>query len=65
MDNVRDKMERGRQPKGENHYAAKLSNQDVANIRKAHLDGVWQSDLARQYGVDPAHVSDIINNKRR
>lgn len=65
MDNVRDKQERGRQPKGDNHYATKLSDQDVINIRKAHANGAWQSDLASKYGVDPSHVSDIINNRRR
>jgi DNA-binding MarR family transcriptional regulator len=65
MDNVRDKQERGRQPKGENHYAAKLSDQDVIDMRKAHAGGAWQGDLARKYGVDPSHVSDIINNKSR
>lgn len=65
MDNVRDKMKRGRQPKGENHYAAKLSDQEVIDIKAAHASGVWQADLAREYGVDSSHVSDIIRGKRR
>ena len=65
MDNMRDKMERGRQPKGETHYATKLSDDDVAEIRKLHSEGAWQADLARTYGVDPSHVSDIIRGNRR
>lgn len=65
MDNVRDKQERGRQPRSSTHYATRLSDQDIIDIRNAHAEGVWQSELARKYGVDPSHVSDIINNRRR
>lgn len=50
---------------GEDHGNAKLSNADVADIRASHAAGAIGSDMAREYGVSPSTVSQIVNNKRR
>ncbi|QFG04527.1 helix-turn-helix DNA-binding domain protein [Mycobacterium phage Jeeves] len=39
----------------------KLSPQDATDIRQAHAGGMKQADLARNYGVNPATVSRIVN----
>jgi len=46
--NARDRMEKGRSQRGEGHYAAKLTEDDVRAIRASRLSG---PDLASQYGV--------------
>lgn len=46
---------------GARHWKARLSSDDVAEIRRAYgAGGVRQVDLARRYGVAQAHVSAII-----
>lgn len=62
MDNAQDKVSKDRHLYGEKHPHAKLSNEDVAKMRQLAKDGVWQSDLARQFNVDDSHVSNIVNN---
>lgn len=63
--NVRDKVERDRHPKGENHYNCKLLDKDIKEIKTLFSEGVFQSDIAKLFGVDASYVSDIINNKAR
>lgn len=49
-------------PKGEKHYAARLTNGDVKTIREAR--GLSQKILARQFEIDPSTVSKIRSRKR-
>ena len=50
---------------GENAIAAKLSNDEVATIRKRYLEGETQTALANEFGVTQRHVSDIVNYQTR
>jgi hypothetical protein len=59
--NVDDMFERGRAPIGEANKSAKLTNAIVREIRERRAAGARQVDLAEQYGVSPAYISDIVN----
>lgn len=91
LDNVRDKVAKGRQPRGDSHYSrtrpelvrrgdghpwrqrpeliprgerssqAKLTEQQVRDIRARHADGgTNQSALAREYGVAVNTIGRIV-----
>ena len=62
-DNMRDRNERGRQAhlRGEANGCAKLTEIDVARIRKMHADeGHTYGDIAGQFGVTAAAVGSIV-----
>lgn len=59
-DNVADKIAKGRGINGENHYLAKLTDDDVREIRASNLK---QHDLAKRYGVSQPTISEIQNRK--
>lgn len=46
---------------GEHHWTAKLTKEQVAEIRKLQQEGVRQKDLAKKYGVAQSTISHIIN----
>ncbi|WP_460941414.1 hypothetical protein [Sediminivirga luteola] len=49
---------------GENNSAAKLTAQQVSEIRRRYATGgVTQVALAEQFGVDQAHISSIVRRK--
>ena len=51
--------------RGEEHVAAKLSNDDVKNIRRLYKEGYLQRELGDLYGVTQRHISDIVNWQTR
>ena len=59
--NVDDMHSRGRAPRGETHSAATLSDADVRTIRLRRAAGARQKDLAAQFNISTAYVSDIVN----
>lgn len=66
LDNERDKVERGRKPKGEQAYQAKLTDAQVAAIRerfvpRCKING--QRAMAREFGVSQPAISFIINGR--
>ncbi|AXG67741.1 HNH endonuclease [Ralstonia phage GP4] len=71
-DNNKDKTAKGRQAKGrghglrgEHHPLAKLSAEDVAQIREASKqERVTQRALAAAFGISQSQVNNIINNHR-
>lgn len=76
-DNVRDKVERGRQGKmppdfrqrirpviGERQGQAKLRDADGDEIRRAAARGTPQRELARQYRVGESTISRVVLRKR-
>ncbi|MCX4578154.1 HNH endonuclease [Streptomyces sp. NBC_01571] len=68
LDNARDKVVKGRlrvgNVKGESHGKAKLTDDAVRDIRaRAGVRGS-QAALAREYGVSPQVVNDIIKRRR-
>jgi len=49
---------------GERHPQAQLTSDDIRRIRRLVEDeGVPQKDLADEYGVSKAHISNIVNRK--
>lgn len=64
-DNIEDMINKKRNRYGENTYNAKLSNEDVLQIRKLNQDGIKQKDIAKIFNIDAGHISDIINMKKR
>lgn len=62
-DNMRDKVERGRQPRGETMATSKLTQQQVDEIRARYAaGGIRQKDLAAEYGVSQSNVSVLVRN---
>ena len=63
-DNMRDKAEKKRGPRGETCILHKLKANDVLNIRKRHgIDGESPDILAKEYGVSDAQIYRISKRK--
>jgi DNA-directed RNA polymerase specialized sigma subunit len=56
-----DMTSRGRQARGSINGSAKLTEQDVLEIRA--IRGMTQQAIADQYGVSQKAISEIINRK--
>ena len=50
---------------GEDTSAAKLTNNQVVNIRHLHASGFTQTRLAIMYGVTQSNISRVVNGNRR
>lgn len=61
QDNVDDMWARGRGLSGESHPDAKVTDQQVREIRERRSLGARQADLAVDYGVSAAYISEIVN----
>lgn len=63
LDNNQDMIQKGRQrqPSGANHPFAKLSPEDVQEIRQLEQSGVPQSILALRYGVGRSQINKIVH----
>ena len=67
MDNMQDKMRKGRLRVlfGENHPMAKVKNVDIIKMRKDYANAKFTlEELARIYKLSPLTVRDIIKRKR-
>lgn len=62
-DNIRDRDADGNTAKGEVHGMAKLTESDVKEIRAQRANKVKLRDIAEQFGITMANVSNIA--KRR
>jgi len=61
LDNQRDKLSKGRQPKGSQHGMAKLTDEQVTEIRKLYATGEYlQRELAEKFGIYQQTVSSIV-----
>lgn len=62
-DNMRDMDNKGRRVgvynTGTRHHNAKLTAEQVEDIRREHAGGLTQVALARRYGVHPETISNI------
>lgn len=58
-ENIHDRDRKGRTSKGEAHCRVKLTDQQVADIRRRRSAGERPIDLAREYGVSKGHVSNL------
>lgn len=64
-DNANDAMVRGRKPNGIYHVGARLSDEQVAEIRMLCASGERQRDVAKLYGCTQAHVSLLVRGVLR
>ena len=61
-ENIQHAIQTGLLPTGERSTAAKLTTQEIHNIRAA---GISQKELAQKYGVSRQHINRIILKQRR
>ena len=61
QENMRDMRSRGRSARGTKNVKAKLTEQDVLDIRA--ISGMSQKDIADRYGVHQTLISLIMNRK--
>lgn len=59
-DNIRDKVSKGRQAKGEGHGQSKLTSTSVLSIRKEHSEGASIGYLADLYGVSRDTIYKVV-----
>ena len=70
-ENTNDMCKKGRHRnghlklRGENHWKNKLSNEDIIKIKKMIKHGIMLKDIAKEYGVHPATITNIKLNKVR
>jgi hypothetical protein len=70
-DNMKDKIEKGRQVKGVMHYCAKFTEKQVRSIRAEHVPGLPPGKmrvgsmryLAKKYGVGFTAIQAIIKGR--
>lgn len=62
-DNVRDMVERGRNRKGSGCQQAKLSEEDVVDIRRLLSAGHGAVELGKQFGVTHSTISLIASGR--
>ncbi|HUT15273.1 MAG TPA: HNH endonuclease signature motif containing protein [Anaerolineae bacterium] len=63
-DNSRDMVKKGRPARGAEHAHAKLTRQEVQQIRHLYSTGEYlQRELGKRFGVSESHVSGIVNRK--
>lgn len=61
QDNMDDKTKRGHNVKGENHFRAKLTEQQVRSIREQYETGDTSiKRLGKKYGVNSGTISQIV-----
>lgn len=70
LDNIKDRDEKGRQvaPKGEENGNCKLSDDQVAEIRRRYQYGSRINGtvaLAKEFGASQPQISNIVLNKQR
>ncbi len=63
--NAADSVRNGRRPMGERYPAAKLSDEQVRQVRLALYRGYRGRELARAYGVHKSTISRIKHGVRR
>lgn len=64
LDNIADRNAKNRQAKGIAHPAAKLTDDDVVEIRRRYAVGsVSQHELAAEYGINNAGICRIVRRK--
>ena len=60
-ENMADRERHGRTMRGNGHYARKLMDKDIPEIRKRLMRGEKQTDIAKDYGVSNYAIHDIKN----
>jgi len=61
--NMEDMVAKNRQARGERAGACKLRDQEIIDIRARASRGESQKSIAMSFGLNPSHVSRIVNGK--
>lgn len=64
-DNFSDAVQKGRVPHGEQHHAAKLTDTQVAEIRKRVASGEKKIRLAEEFCISRGYVTILMQGHRR
>jgi hypothetical protein len=59
----RENKGRGNQPKGEKQHLAKLTEQQVLEIRQKYANNIYTYELAKEYNVNKSTILRIVNKK--
>lgn len=62
-ENNRDKIKHGTSLRGSKHNMAKLTDEDVAEIRRLRASGWKQEQLAQKFGIKQPTVSNILSGR--
>jgi DNA-directed RNA polymerase specialized sigma subunit len=62
-DNMNDKVARGRQTRGAQHYVAKLNEHQVTVIHELRAEGLTHREISAVAGCGGAQVSRILSGK--
>lgn len=60
LDNIADKVRKGRQAKGEGLRVNKITEEDVRDIRRRYAAGEYQRVIGEDYGIRQTAVSAIV-----
>lgn len=63
QENQNERVKHNTSNRGEQQWLAKLTSNDVLEIRKMLVAGFSQAGIARQYGLAPSTVSNIKTGK--
>lgn len=63
-DNIEDRKRDGTNPVGVRHGLARLTDNDVREIRRLQASGEMGKDIAARFGISRGAVSNIVNRKR-
>lgn len=62
-DNIQDAARKGRMQRGSDKHNAKLTEDDVREIRAKHTAGITNRDLAVEYRISAWKISRIVNRR--
>jgi hypothetical protein len=60
-ENNRDRDQKGRGPRGERNWPAKLKASDIPVIRALYVNGWKQAEIAEKFGVSQGAISGVVN----
>lgn len=63
QENTEDKVNKGRQSRGESHPSSKLSNEKVREIRKRHAAGETSASISRDFDVRPCTIDNVVHRR--
>lgn len=64
LENASDRTKDGTELCGTAVWSARLKPEDVLAIKGKVSAGVRQADVAREYGINPSHVSKIVSGRK-
>ncbi len=64
-DNVRDRVEKGRQPQGETHHMAKYTDADLREMKRLRESGLTLLAVGDRFGASSGYVCDVLKGNKR